>query len=295
MATAQANGIEIAYELTGSGPALVMVMGLGGQLTDWPPGLIDLLSEHFQVITFDNRDIGLSTHFTSQPPTTAQMIKAQVTRRALDAEYQLTDMAADTVGLLDALDIDRAHVCGMSMGGMIAQTLTIDHPQRVMSLTSVMSNTGDRRNGQIDPRLAVRLARRPEPTRETAVAQTLDMFERIGGSSWDRNEHRRRTEISLERAWSPAGTGRQLAAINASPDRTEALSRVTAPTLVIHGIEDPLVRPSGGTATASAVPGSRLLMFPDMGHDLPATRHVEMVEAIRTNADRAAAPFEIRV
>jgi len=295
MATAQANGIEIAYEVTGSGPPLLMVMGLGGQLTDWPPALIDSLSSHFQVIVFDNRDIGLSTHFSSQPPTTAQLIKAQVTRRALDAEYRLADMAADAAGLLDTLDIDKAHVLGMSMGGMIAQTLTIDHPRRVMSLTSVMSNTGDKRNGQIDPRLAIRLARRPEPTRVTAVAQTLDLFERIGGSSWNREDHRRRTEISLERAWSPAGTGRQLAAINASPDRTEALGAVTAPTLVIHGLQDPLVRPSGGTATASAVPGSRLLMFPDMGHDLPATRHGEVVDAIRRNADRATAPYEIRV
>lgn len=286
MPTAQANGIDIAYEVTGDGPPLLMVMGLGGQLTDWPAGLISLLSERFTVIAFDNRDSGLSTHFSSTPPSTKDLFKAQFSRKPVDAEYQLTDMASDAVGLLDALNVERAHVVGMSMGGMISQTIAIEHPDRVLSLTSVMSNTGDNKNGNIAAKLMVKLARRPEPSRETAVEDSLAMFSMIAGSSWDREQHRLRSIESFERSWSPAGTGRQLAAIKASPDRTSLLAGVTVPTLVVHGLSDPLVRSSGGIATARAVPGARLLMFPDMGHDLPATRWAELTDAISANADR---------
>lgn len=289
MPIAQANGIDIAYEVTGDGPPLLMVMGLGGQLTDWPDGLIELLAARFTVIRFDNRDSGLSTHFTSTPPSTKALFKAQLSRKAVESEYLLTDMAADAAGLLDALNVEQTHVCGMSMGGMISQTLAIEHPDRVLSLTSVMSNTGDNKNGNIAPKLMLKLARRPEPNRDTAVDDSVEMFSMIAGSSWDREQHRLRSIESFERAWSPIGTGRQLAAIKASPDRTPLLADVTAPTLVVHGLADPLVRASGGIATARAVPGARLLMFPDMGHDLPATRWVELADAIGANADRARA------
>lgn len=288
MPIAEANGIDICYEVTGTGPPLLLVMGLGGQLTDWPDGLVDQLGAHFTVIRFDNRDSGLSAHFTSQPPSTGEMVRSQLTRKKITSEYLLADMAADAIGVLDLLDIDKAHVCGMSMGGMIAQTIAIEHPERTLSLTSIMSNTGDNKNGNIAPKLMAKLARRPNPTRETAVDDSVAMFEMIGGSSWNAAEHRARSILSVERAFSPAGTGRQLAAIKASPDRTPALKRLGLPTLVVHGLSDPLVRPSGGIATANAVPGARLLMFPDMGHDLPATRWSELTEAICTNATRAS-------
>ena len=291
MAAIAANGITIEYTDEGAGDPLVLIMGLGGQLVDWPQGLVDeLVARNFRVIRFDNRDAGLSTEFTAAPPTLAQIAKAVVFRGSLDAEYRLTDMAADTVGLLDALGIEAAHVTGMSMGGMIAQTAAIEHPLRVRSLTSIMSNTGDRRNGNPSPSLVRKTVRRPMATRETALELGVELFREICGPTFDEAEFRLLMQASIDRSFRPAGTARQSAAILAGPNRTEALTALDLPTLVIHGLVDPLVRPSGGIATASAVPGSRLLMFNDMGHDLPDTRFVEIADAIRRNADRASAP-----
>lgn len=289
MAAVSANGITIEYEEQGDGAPLLLVMGLSGQLTDWPQGFVDVLvSRGFRVIRFDNRDAGLSTEFTSTPPTTAQLARSVLTRRPLPAEYLIGDMAADAAGLLDALGIERAHVAGMSMGGMIAQALAIHHPSRVGSMTSVMSTTGNRRVGQ--PKLAViqKFARRPVPTRETAVELGVETFRVISGPTFDEVAAREMIEASVARSFRPAGVGRQTAAIMASPDRTEALGRLDVPALVVHGLLDPLVRPSGGIATAAAIPGSRLLMFNDMGHDLPLTRWEEMADAIAQNAARAA-------
>ncbi|NNE74115.1 MAG: alpha/beta hydrolase [Acidimicrobiales bacterium] len=291
MAAVSANGITIEYEERGSGPPLLLVMGLGGQLTDWPGGFIDLLASHYRVIVFDNRDIGLSTEFTAPPATRGQLVKAFVARRPPPAEYLISDMAADAAGLLTALGIEAAHVVGMSMGGMIAQAMAIDHPAKVRSLTSIMSKPGDPRSGGIAPKLMVRLARRPNATRETAVDDAIALFRVIGGSSYDEAEHRARQEISLARSFRPHGQLRQTVAIAASPDRTPGLERLELPTLVVHGLQDPLVVPSGGIATAKAVRGSRLLMFPDMGHDLPKTRWPEITEAIQAVADRSAVPL----
>lgn len=282
---AEINGIEIAWEEWGDGPPLLLVMGLGGQLIDWPPGFVSLLAEQFRVIVFDNRDMGLSSRIEGAPPSTRDLVLSQFRPSSMTAFYSLSDMANDAIGLLDHLDIDRAHVVGMSMGGMIAQTIAIEHQTRVLSLTSIMSNTGDNKHGQSALGVMLKLARQPEPTRETAVDANVEMFRMISGSTWNEAEHRARAEISIARSWSPDGTGRQLAAIRTSPDRTPGLRRVTAPTLVVHGLADPLVKPSGGIATSKAVPHSRLLMFPDMGHDLPASRWEEIVAAI---ADLAA-------
>jgi pimeloyl-ACP methyl ester carboxylesterase len=281
-----ANGIEIEYETSGSGEPLLLIMGLGGQLTDWHPHFVDQLADQFQVIRFDNRDIGLSTHSDATPPTRWQLIKTNLRPASVHPPYELSDMADDTAGLLDALDIPSAHVVGMSMGGMIAQSLALQHPHRVKSLCSIMSNTGDRRSGRPTAKVLRSLARRGQPDQTDALAITIDLFRLIGGLDWDEAEQRRRTEASLERAYNPAGVLRQAQVISAAPDRTEMLAALKMPALVVHGLDDSLVRPSGGIATAKAIPSSRLVMFPRMGHDIPATRQPEIVEAIRINADR---------
>jgi pimeloyl-ACP methyl ester carboxylesterase len=283
-----ANGISICYEESGEGEPLLLIMGLAGQLIDWSDGFVETLVDRgFRVIRHDNRDAGLSTEFDWEPPSRAAVIASLLTRRRLDAGYTLADMAADAVGLFDALGIARAHLVGASMGGMIAQTMAIQYPDRVASLTSIMSHTGDRRNGGIDRKVLAKLVRRPRPSRAEAAEVGTEMYSLWAGSAWDRDEHLARARDGVARSWRPDGVERQTAAIAASPDRTRALGTVTAPTLVIHGLEDKLVLPSGGVATAEAVPGSRLLMFPDMGHDVPRRRWNEMTDAIAANAGRA--------
>ncbi len=268
-------------------------MGVGGQLTDWPDGFVDVLVDAgFQVTVFDNRDIGLSTEFDWQPPTQTKAVLSALAKRPPKAGYLLTDMAADAAGLLDALGIEAAHVVGMSMGGMIAQQLTIDHPTRVRSLTSIMSHPGDGKSGRIAGRTLAAMARMPIPTLETAVQRSIDSFLLFAGPHFDPEVHRERSEASVARSFRPKGTARQTAAIMASPDRTPGLREVAVPTLVIHGMVDTLVKPSGGIATAAAVPHSRLVMYPDMGHDLPEPRWQEMVDAIRRNADRTVGAHE---
>jgi pimeloyl-ACP methyl ester carboxylesterase len=291
MASIAANGITIEYDERGEGEPLLLVMGLGGQLTDWPEEFVDLLAvQGFHVIRFDNRDAGLSTEFDWEPPSIARAAAMMATRRRPRAGYLLRDMADDAAGLLDALHIPSAHVVGISMGGMIAQTMAIHHPDKVRSLTSIMSNTGDRRRGRVHPRLLAKMARLPRPTPQNALERASTVFRWVSGPGFDADAHRRLAAANIERSFRPLGTARQMTAIMASPDRTADLMRVTAPTLVIHGLLDPLVRPSGGHATANAIPGSRLVMYPDMGHDLPRTRWPEIVDAIARNARRASAP-----
>lgn len=284
------NGITIEYEVRGQGEPLLLVMGLAGQLTDWPEDFVDLfVDEGFQVIRFDNRDIGLSTQTDWEPPSRLKAIRAAVLRRQLkDVGYTLEDMAADAVGLLDGLGIDSAHVVGVSMGGMIAQEVAIGYPQRVRSLCSIMSNTGDRKNGMIAPSLMAKAARMKPPTRETALDDSVRVFELISGPHFDKEAYRDLAENSLKRSFTPAGVDRQTAAVGGSRDRTELLGSVTAPTLVIHGLLDPLVLPSGGVATAKAIGGSRLLSFGDMAHDLPRPRWIEIRDAIVLNTRRGA-------
>jgi pimeloyl-ACP methyl ester carboxylesterase len=202
-------------------------------------------------------------------------------------EYHLADMAKDAVGLLDALHIDSAHVVGISMGGMISQCIAIDHPHRIRSLTSIMSTTGNRRVGRTSGKLIVKLPRLVNVTRDNAVDKGIEMFRLISGSSFDETEAREIGRAALARNFDPDGTARQTAAIFASPDRTAALGTLNVPTLVVHGLEDTLVAPSGGVATAKAIPDSRLLMFPDMGHNLPRARWSETVAAIVDNTKRA--------
>jgi pimeloyl-ACP methyl ester carboxylesterase len=293
--TARVGEIEIAYETFGdpSNPAVLLVMGLATQMIAWHEDFCaELASRGFHVIRFDNRDVGRSTALRDRPAPTLRQLAF---RSKKAASYSLSDMAADAVGLLDQLGIDRAHVVGASMGGMIAQSIAIEHPDRVLSLCSIMSNTGSRWAGQ--PKLATyRVLLAVQPTdREQFVEHVLKMYRVIGSPGFDRDEDdlREIAARSYERGRNPAGSGRQLAAIIASGDRTAGLRTVRVPTVVIHGTKDPLVRPSGGRATAKAVPGARLVPVEGMGHDLPREAWPRILGAIVENAARAAAPATV--
>jgi len=291
MPVVQSNGITIEYHERGEGEPLLLVMGLGGQLVDWPEGFVDELVEHgFRVISFDNRDSGLSTEFEGPPPTRRQLAKAIVLRRPMPSHYKLGDMARDAIGVLDALGLDTANVVGMSMGGMIAQEIAIEHPDRVRSLTSIMSTTGNPRVGRPKMRLIRNAMRRKQPTLDNAIELSTQTFRDVCGPTFDADEFRVLAEKSIARSFRPNGTSRQLAAIIASPDRTDALGRLRVPTLVIHGMLDPLVQPSGGLATARAIPGAKLVMYNDMAHDLPHTRWKEIADEIASIAARAPQP-----
>ncbi|WP_436793378.1 alpha/beta fold hydrolase [Actinospongicola halichondriae] len=287
MAQVEVGSLTFEYERQGSGEPLLLIMGLGAQLTAWPVEFVDgLAGRGFDVIRFDNRDAGLSSTCEWEPPSAVKAFLRKLFRRPIETGYVIDDLADDAAGLLDALGIESAHVVGASMGGMIAQALAIGHPHRVRSLTSIMSNPGDG-SGGIAPKTMVRFARRPEPTRETAVDQAIETFGAISGPHFDAAEYRPLAEAAVARSFRPEGLARQTAAIMASRDRVPGLRRVTAPTLVVHGLVDPLVKPSGGIRTAEVVPNSRLLMFNDMGHDLPAPRIPEILDAIASVAARA--------
>jgi len=293
--TARVGDIEIAYETFGepSDPAVLLVMGLATQMIAWHEDFCrELADRGFNVIRFDNRDVGRSTAMRDLP---APSIRQLALRSKKAAGYTLSDMAGDAVGLLDQLGIERAHIVGASMGGMIAQTIAIEHPQRVLSLCSIMSNTGSRLAGQ--PKLATYrvLLAVPPADREQFIEHVLKMYRVIGSPGFDRDEDDLR-EIagrSYDRGRNPAGSGRQLAAIISSGDRTEGLRGVRVPTVVIHGTKDPLVRPSGGRATARAVPGARLVKIEGMGHDLPRQAWPRIIDAIAENAARAATPAAV--
>ncbi len=290
MAAVGVNGLTIEYDVQGDpgAPALLLVMGLGGQLIGWSQDFVDrLLARGFRVIRFDNRDAGMSTKIDAPVPTRRQLAAALMARRYAHSTYLLTDMADDTAGLLDALGIDRAHVVGISMGGMISQTLAIHHPERVASLTSIMSNTGDRRNGRPKRALMRKMPLLFNRDPEQVIDNGVEVFRLVSGPHFDAVESRALVVESRRRCPDAAGTVRQSMAIAASPDRTWDLRRVQAPTLVVHGLVDPLVQPSGGIATARAIPGSRLVMYPDMGHDVPRARWDELMDEIVVNTRRA--------
>jgi pimeloyl-ACP methyl ester carboxylesterase len=289
MASLQTNGITLEYEIQGTGTPLLMIMGLGGQLTSWTPGFVEeLVARGFQVVTFDNRDSGLSTKGTLKPASMSRQILGTLARRFANSEYKLADMANDAAGLLDGLGIASAHVVGMSMGGMIAQSLAIAHPEKVRSLTSVMSTTGNKRVGRIGLKAMPKLAKLTVGDESTYVDRSVAIFDIVSGSSFNESEARATAQRDRARSYCPDGTARQTAAIMSSPDRTPQLQALRVPTLVVHGMEDVLVTPSGGMATAKAVEGARLLMFPDMGHNLPKKRHAEIAEAILENSERAS-------
>jgi pimeloyl-ACP methyl ester carboxylesterase len=285
----QVGDIELCYETFGrpDDPAILLVMGLGTQMLAWHEDFCGkLASRGFFVIRFDNRDVGRSSQISHvKPPTPLQLIM----RSKSAAGYTLDDMAEDAAGLLDCLGIEAAHVVGASMGGMIAQMLAARHPQKVLSLVSIMSTTGHRRHGQPSPRIYDVFLKTPPRDPEAYTDHMVKLFKRIGSQGFDFNEgeFRERARRSLERAGSRKGFGRQMAAVIASGDRTEALKAITAPTLVIHGDNDPMVNPSGGRATAKAIPGARLQIIDGMGHDLPRGAWPEIIAGIVENAARA--------
>jgi pimeloyl-ACP methyl ester carboxylesterase len=287
---AHVNGIEIAYESIGdpAGQPLLMIMGLGTQLIHWDIELCELLAARgFHVIRFDNRDAGHSTHIDAPVPN----VRRAMLGLRVDAPYLLRDMAEDAAGLLDHLGIPAAHVVGASMGGMIGQTLAIEHPERVLSLTSIMSTTGERSVGRPKLRMMGLLMRRAPREKEAFVDHFVGVFRAIGSRGFEFDEQRVRQHAAeaYERDSDPAGTGRQLAAILASGDRTQRLRELRVPTTVIHGRKDPLVPFRGGKATADAIPDAKLIAIPGMGHDMPREVWPQLVDAIADNAARASA------
>ncbi len=288
--TARVGDVELAYETFGdpADPAVLLVMGLGTQMLGWHEDFCAALADRgLFVIRYDNRDVGRSSSMQGRPPTPLQLLA----RSKKAAGYTLDDMAADGVGLLDALGVERAHVVGASMGGMIAQTIAARHPERVLSLASIMSNTGARFSGQPALRTYGVLLRPAPRDRAGYVEHTVRTFRAIGSPGFPRDEAELRDMAgrSYDRGHDPAGAGRQLAAIIASGDRTPLLRRIAVPTVVIHGSADRLVRPSGGRATAKAIPGARLVVVPGMGHDLPRGAWPQVLDAITRNAARAGA------
>jgi pimeloyl-ACP methyl ester carboxylesterase len=286
---APANGIELCYQEMGDadGEPLILVMGLATQMLAWDEGFCGLLAERgFRVIRFDNRDIGRSTKITSAG--VPRRVDMMLGRRAA-APYLLRDMAADTTGLMDHLGIDSAHVVGASMGGMVVQTMAIEQPERVRSMVSVMSNTGSRWTGMPSRKAMAVLLGRPPRGREEAIERAVKTFGVIGSPGYPFDEERLRDVAgrSYDRGHSAAGVLRQLHAITASGDRTQALRGVHVPTTIIHGNRDVLVRPAGGRATARAIPNARLKLVEGMGHDLPRQLWPVFAEEIAGTASRS--------
>jgi len=284
------RGITLCYETFGdpSDPTALLIMGLGTQMLAWQEDFCtQLAAKGLHVVRFDNRDIGRSTHLAAPPPTIGQLLRRS--RRA--ASYTLAEMAEDTAGLLGELGLSPAHVIGASMGGMIAQTLAVRHPEHVRSLVSIMSNTGSRLSGQPTLRVYPILLARPPVGRDAYIAQIERTFAAIGSSGLPRDpdDIRRLAAASYDRDHDPHGLGRQLAAILASGNRTRDLHRITAPTLVVHGKADPLVSYTGGRATARAIPGAQLMSVEGMGHDLPRAVWPRLIEAIAVHTARADA------
>jgi len=277
MPRAAVNGIEIEYETFGpdDAPAVLLINGLGSQMTRWPvPFCEKLVARGYRAIRFDNRDVGRSTWFQSGD------------------RYTLSDMAADAMGLLDHLKIDKAHVAGVSMGGMIAQTVAIEHPGRVRSLTSIMSATGAPGTMDSTPEAAAVLNQvAPDPTvdEEAFVAHGMKNARTIGSPAypWTDEALRERVLSEMRRAFNPKGVQRQRGAIGASGDRTEKLAKLNVPTVVLHGEVDPLIPKAGGEATARAIPGAELRIIPGMGHDLPEPLYDTIIDAIVAAAERA--------
>ncbi len=268
-----ANGIELEYEVTGEGEPLLLIMGIGAQLVTWPRGLIEaFVRRGFRVIRFDNRDAGLSTRLDARrAPKVTRTVMRGLLGLPVQAPYTLLDMADDSAALLDALGIETAHVLGVSLGGMVAQSMAIAHPGRMRTLTSVMSNTGNRFTAIAKPRAIRALLGKAPKTEEQAVEYMLH-FRRVCGSTgfpFDAEMHADIARQTYRRGMHPRGFARQLAAIMATGDRTRALRHVRVPTLVVHGSADPLLPPAGGRATARAIPGARLRIIAGMGHDLP--------------------------
>jgi pimeloyl-ACP methyl ester carboxylesterase len=283
-----ANGIELAYETFGEAgaPPVVLIMGLAMQMIAWPDDLCEGLARcGFFVVRFDNRDVGESTHLRNLPPPRL----ADIVVRRRPPPYSIGDMADDVAGLIDGLGLGAVHLAGASLGGFIAQAVALQHAARVRTLTLMMTSTGSRRVGRAEPRVYARLLRRRVAgDRLAAASAAVATFRLIGspGFAFDEQYVRELAGRSWDRGYDPAGYRRQLAAGMSQPDRTAQLRRITVPALVMHGLHDPLVAPSGGLAVAKAIPESRFVGFSGMGHDLPRALWPEFVREIAALAAR---------
>ena len=284
------TGVDLCYQTFGDpdGDPLLLIMGLGGPMTWWPAALCEDLAERgFYVVRYDNRDTGRSTVLTERVSRGA-LVRGFLGRR-VRPPYTIPDLAGDAAALMDHLGWDSAHVAGVSMGGMIAQTLAVEEPSRVRSLTSIMSTTGRRTVGWQDPRLLPVLLASRKPGRDAYVDGSLRVSRLIGSPGYREDESitRARGEETFDRGVHTAGVQRQMLAVVTQPDRTERLRALRVPTLVIHGLADRMVHVSGGRATAAAVPGAELLTIDGMGHDLPEPLFDTFASGIRRTADRA--------
>jgi pimeloyl-ACP methyl ester carboxylesterase len=282
--------IDIAYETRGdpADPPVLLIHGVGGQLIDWPDGFCAKLVERgLYVIRFDNRDVGLSSHTAAPPPD----LDAALSGDTSTVLYTLDEMADDAAGLIETLGLRSAHVVGISLGGMIAQTLAIRQPNRVRSLTSIMSTTGNSEVGRSTEAALALLTVPAPPTRDGAMDRAVLSSRTVGSPAYPTDEAEVRAQAArvFDRAFDPVGVAHQLAASSLQADRTTDLGRVSVPTLVIHGAEDPLIQVSGGQATAAAVPGASLVVIEGMGHDLPQALHTEITDHIAELVQRAEA------
>lgn len=284
-----AEEIKLAFETFGSttAPAILLVSGLGTQMTRWPDGFCQALADRdFHVVRFDNRDAGLSTHLHHLlPPDFSDLASTLMAGRTPDIPYTLHEMAGDVVALMTSLKIEQAHVVGRSMGGMIAQILASEWPDRILSLTSIMSATGNPQMPPTDPDImALMQTPAPDPTDapDAFVAHRIAFARAIAGTAAPVDDQTERNLIlaDLHRSHDPAGTARQLAAMAAAGDRRSRLATITCPTLVIHGSEDRMIPPECGRDTANAIPGARLVVLDGMGHDVPHRHHTRIIDEI---------------
>lgn len=287
------SGVSICYETYGNPDdvPLMLVAGLGMQLVRWDAELVDsLIDRGFFVIAHDNRDIGLSERFDHVEVDVVAAVMAAIEGAAVDTPYLLSDMAADAIAVLDDLGVSRAHVVGTSMGGMIGQTMAIEHPDRVASLTSIMSTTGDLDVGQPRPEVLATLMPTGAEGREAVIESTVETFRVIGSPDhFDEDLTRAAAARAYDRAHDPTAQSRQLVASIASGSRSDALRSISVPTLVVHGDADPLVDVSGGRRTAEVVPGAELLVIEGMGHDIPRVFQPQVIEAVLALVNRAEA------
>lgn len=295
MASVEVNGLAIEYESLGkpTDPPIVLIMGLGMQLIAWPDAFCQgLVDRGFRVIRFDNRDSGLSGKIRlKKRPNLLLAFASTWLKLPVRAPYTLNDMAADTAGLLDALGIERAHIVGASMGGMIAQVIAARYPQRVLSLTSIMSSSGNRKVSKPNSKAMQALLSRPSDPKDPdkVIEHLIQLFGVIGSPGYptDPSDLRQRIGKSVKRSHHPAGVQQQLLAIIASGDRRALLGKITAPTLVIHGADDPLVPLEAGRDTARHVKGAKLMVIAGMAHDLPAELLPKLVDAIAAHCGQA--------
>jgi pimeloyl-ACP methyl ester carboxylesterase len=297
MPVASANSIKLFYDEVGdpSAPVILLIMGLGVQMIEWPETFCEGLAKRgFRVVRFDNRDIGLSTKFESAAPVDVPATFARVmSGQPIEVPYLLNDMARDTIGLLDAISVQRAHLVGLSMGGMIAQIIAAEHTERVRSLVSIMSSSGDPNLPPGKPAaMALLTAPLPSPQdREARIEFGVKVWQTIGSPGFPTPEAKLRAKVmrAVERSSYDKGFSRQLVAILADGSRVNRLKRIVAPTLVIHGADDPLIPVECGEDTARNIPGAKLMIEPGMGHDLPEALIPTLVEAIAAHCQAADA------